>query len=83
MLWETALRDQAAFFASIALSAIAVGIYILGALPKPLFATDVWETIVFGRVFVALVYASIAVVCLAVMMHAPDFGRFVHSLHAI
>lgn len=84
LLSEVALRDQAALFASIALFAAAVGVYAVGAFPAPTFpGGDVWENIRWGRLFVALVYVSIAVICFAAMLHAPDFGRFVHSLHAI
>ena len=81
LLSEVALQDQAALFASIALFAAAVGVYALGAMPSPTFpGRDIWETIRWGRLFIALVYASIAVICFAAMLHAPDFGRFVHSL---
>ena len=80
---EFVIADQAALLASIALFAMAVGVYTIGAMPAPTMANDVWERIRFGQIFIALIYASIAVLCVAAMLHAPDCGRFVHVLKAI
>ncbi len=84
LVFGSEIRDQAALLAAVAFLCSAFGTWVGGGLPA--FAEtsgDPFESIAWGRFFVALVYASLAVVCFAAMAHAPDFGRFVHSMRAV
>ena len=76
--------DQAELFAAIAFLCSAFAVYFAGALPDVADTSrDLFENVAWGRLVVALVYASLAVVCFAAMVQAPDFGRFVHAVRAI
>ncbi|HEY2321441.1 MAG TPA: hypothetical protein VGJ82_01135 [Thermoanaerobaculia bacterium] len=44
---------------------------------------DPWASVSWGKFFVAIVYASIAVACLVAMTHTADAARFAHALHAV
>lgn len=70
-------------FLFIALFSAAAAVYVVAALPAPVIPTrDAWERIRWGRLFVALVYVSIAVMCFALAartLHSrPDLAKRPH-----
>lgn len=74
--------DQAELLAAIAFLCSAFATYFAALPDLASTSQDLFESVGWGRLVVALVYASLAVVCFAAMVHAPDFGRFVQSVRA-
>jgi len=76
--------EQSALFAAFALICAAGATYIGLAIPAPASTSDdAFESIGWGRLFVALVYAALAVECLVAMATSRDFATFVQTLHGI
>jgi ABC-type phosphate transport system permease subunit len=81
-LSDLVVRDQALPLAAFGLLAAAA---VLGILLMPTIRSksdDAWSTIPWGKLFVAIVYASLAIACLAAMAHTADAGRFLHAVYA-
>src|ERR1043166_6180303 len=76
LIADAFVRDQAlmlAAFASLAISGVSAILKM----------NDPWTNVSWGKFFVAIVYASIAVVCLVAMAHTADAIRFAHAVHAV
>jgi hypothetical protein len=72
--------DQAAMLAAIGLVCLSVAVYVAAALPAPPSTDDVFESVAWGKFFVAATYAALAIALFAAMTHAPGYARFVHML---
>ena len=82
MLGDAVVRDQAMILAGLGVLAISVALGIT-LMPSPNApVNDVWVSVPWGKFFVAIVYASIAVACLVAMAHTPDAARVAHALRA-
>jgi ABC-type phosphate transport system permease subunit len=81
-LSDLVVRDQALPLAAFGLLAAAavVGILLLPTISSK--SDDAWTTIPWGKIFVAIVYASLAIACLLAMTHTPDAARFLHEVRA-
>jgi hypothetical protein len=78
------VRDQALIFAALAASwpgSAALGIMVM---PSALTsAGDTWMDVAWGKFFVAITYASIAVACAIALEHTPDAVRFAHAIRHV
>jgi hypothetical protein len=82
LMSDAVVHDWALAFGSLGLLAASAvgGILVVPAANGQ--SDDVWARFAWGRFFVAIVYASIAVACFLVMAHTPDATKFVHALRA-
>ncbi|HEX3109019.1 MAG TPA: hypothetical protein VHU41_07985 [Thermoanaerobaculia bacterium] len=64
--------------------AIAAAIAILLVPVRRVETSDLWSRVYWGKFFVAIVYASIAVMCLVAMAHTAEAARMAHAhVHAV
>jgi hypothetical protein len=83
LIADAFVRDQAltlAGFAALAISAVAAILLVPARLAEP---NDPWATVAWGKFFVAIVYASIAVACLVAVAHTADAARFAHAVRVV
>src|ERR1051326_2849776 len=73
------VRDQALMLAGVGMLAISAAAAILLVPTRNAEAVDPWATVAWGKFFVAIVYASIAVVCIVAVAHTADATRPVHG----
>lgn len=78
---DAVIRDWATIFGALGLLAGSAVLAIL-LIPANMQTDDAWAKVAWGKLFVALVYASIAVACFVTMAHTPDAARFVHAVRA-
>lgn len=80
---EAVVRDQAMIFAAIAALAASAALAVV-ALPTAFAdSTSPWADVAWGKFFVAVVYASIAVTCIVATAHTADAARFAHAVAAV
>lgn len=72
-------EDQAMMLGGLTLLFVAVTVYFLGPLRGPEDRTDFWESVAWGKLFVAMVYASIAVIFLIVLFHSPEVQHAIRT----
>ncbi|HEY2829439.1 MAG TPA: hypothetical protein VGJ88_04920 [Thermoanaerobaculia bacterium] len=64
--------------------AVAAAVAILVVPSRRAVTSDVWARVYWGKFFVAIVYASIAVACLVAMAHTAEAARVAHAhAHAV
>jgi hypothetical protein len=83
LIADAFVRDQAltlAGFASLAISAAAAILLVPARMAEP---HDPWATVAWGKFFVAIVYASIAVACIVAVAHTADAARFAHAVRGL
>jgi len=78
---DAVVHDWAMIFGALGLLA-AAGVLGILLIPANMQTDDVWAKVAWGKLFVALVYASIAVASFVTMAHTPDAARFVHAMRA-
>jgi len=79
---DAVVHDWAMIFGALGLLA-AAGVLGILLIPANMQTDDAWAKVAWGKLFVALVYASIAVACFVTMAHTPDAARFVHAVRAV
>src|ERR1051325_525953 len=80
---EAVVRDQALIFAALAALAGSAALGIV-AMPNAITnAGDPWGDVAWGKFFVAITYASIAVACFIALEHTPDAARFAHAIRHV
>ncbi len=77
------VRDQALMLAGVGMLAISAAAAILLVPVRNAEFHDPWETVSWGKFFVAIVYASIAVVCIVAVAHTADAARVAHAVRAV
>jgi hypothetical protein len=83
LLSDLVVRDRALALAGSGLLAGLVVLAILTMLPSQTQSEDAWAKIAWGKFFVAIIYASMAVACLVAMVHTPDAARLIHEVRAV
>ena len=81
LIADAFVRDQALILAGSAALAISAATAILLVPARLPDENDPWATVSWGKFFVAIVYASIAVACLVAVAHTPDAERFARIIH--
>ncbi|GEM_PF-6657497 len=82
LVGDAVVRDYALVFAALAALSIAAALSIV-LVPRPRGeGDDAWESVAWGKWFVAAVYASIAAACIVAVIHTPDAARVAHALRA-
>ncbi len=64
-------ENQTMMLGGLALLFFGVAVYFVGPFRGPDDRNDFWESVAWGKLFVAMVYASIAIMFLLVLLHAP------------
>jgi hypothetical protein len=77
------VRDQALLMAGFGFLAISAGAAILLVPARLADVEDPWATVSWGKFFVAIVYASIAVACLVAVAHTADAERVAHTVRVV
>jgi hypothetical protein len=80
LIADAYVRDQALMLAGFGMLAVSAASAILLVPARLADVDDPWATVSWGKFFVAIVYASIAVACLVAVAHTPDAARFAHAL---
>lgn len=75
-------RDQALILGGLALLSLAVATFSIGTERDTPANPDFWSSIGWGKFFVGLVYASIAIMFVVAFFHSPDVSH-VAGLHGI
>lgn len=83
LIADAFVRDQALLMAGFGFLAISAAAAILLVPARIADVSDPWATVSWGKFFVAIVYASIAVVCLVAMAHTADAARVAHAVRAV
>jgi hypothetical protein len=64
--------------------AIAAAVAVLLVPVRRVESSDPWARVYWGKFFVAIVYASIAVACLVAVAHTAEAARLAHAhVHAV
>ncbi len=80
----TDLGDDAALLGAVGLASAAIAVYAAVFMPAPQRSgNDVFENVLWGKLFVAAVYASIALATFVAMTQTTGYGKLVHVLHAL
>src|SRR5438270_2239605 len=83
LIADAFVRDQALMLAGFGALAISAAAAILMVPARLADAGDPWASVSWGKFFVAIVYASIAVACLVAVVDTNDAAGFGDALHGV
>ena len=75
----TQLIDPAVLSGLLAICCLASALYFLRGIRNS-DASDFWESVAWGKVFVGLVYVSVAALALLAFFHSHEIVRVMHRL---
>ncbi len=72
-------ENQAMMLGGLTLLFFTVAVFFLGPLRMPADRHDFWESVAWGKLFVAMVYASIAIMFLLAFVHSPGVTHAIRA----